>query len=112
MCRQASFAACWTSALSCERKLARAANALKSLASLGSSSSFQWRVAHILHHLLDRGLLQPVGDREQPNAFHELPDVFRVGLVRDLIVLPTEPPVEGRRLALVSPRSTKDPLGL
>ena len=35
--------------------------------------------------------------------------MFGVGLVRDLIVLPTEPPVEDRHLALVSPRSTKDP---
>ena len=66
-------------------------------------------VAYILHRLLDRGLLQPVGVCEQPNALHELPDVFGVGLVRDLIVLRTEPPVEDRHLALVSPRSTKDP---
>ena len=67
-------------------------------------------VAYILHRLLDRWLLQPVGVREQPKALHELPDMFGVGLVRDLIVLPTEPPVEDRHLPLVSPRSTKDPL--
>ena len=56
-----------------------------------------------------RQALQGVGVREQPNALHELPDVFGVSLVRDLIVLLTEPPAEDRHLALVSPRSTKEP---
>ena len=58
---------------------------------------------------VDRGLLEHVGVRGQPDALHERPDVLQVGLVRDLIVLSTERPVEDRHLALVSPRSTKDP---
>ena len=47
----------------------------------------------------------------EQGCLHELPDVFGVGLVRDLIVLPTVPPVEDGHLALVSPRSTKGLLG-
>ena len=105
MCRQASFAAYWTSAGASGQRP-------EEPSVVGTELLVPVRVAHVLHRLLDRGLLQPVGVREQPSALHELMDVLRVGLVRDLIVLPTEPSVEDRHLALVSPLATRDPFGL